>query len=76
MNLLHVDNITVSFDGFKAVNGLSFDIEPKELTHEEIYRLAEKECRNGHNNKALRKLEQATPHMPSPAAIIAHRNHH
>ena len=31
MNLLHVDNITVSFDGFKAVNGLSFDIETKEL---------------------------------------------
>ena len=31
MNLLHVDNITVSFDGFKALNGLSFDIETKEL---------------------------------------------
>ena len=31
MNLLHVDNITVSFDGFKAVNALSFDIETTEL---------------------------------------------
>ena len=31
MNLLHVDNITVSFDGFKAVNALSFEIETTEL---------------------------------------------
>ena len=31
MNLLHVDNITVSFDGFKAVNALSFEIETIEL---------------------------------------------
>ena len=29
--LLHVDNISVSFDGFKAINGLSFDIAGAEL---------------------------------------------
>ena len=29
--LLHVDNISVSFDGFKAINGLSFDIGEAEL---------------------------------------------
>ena len=29
--LLHVDNISVSFDGFKAINGLSFTIAQSEL---------------------------------------------
>ena len=29
--LLHVDNISVAFDGFKAINGLSFDIASAEL---------------------------------------------
>ena len=29
--LLHVDNISVSFDGFKAINALSFDIGEAEL---------------------------------------------
>ena len=29
--LLHVDNISVAFDGFKAINGLSFDIARAEL---------------------------------------------
>ena len=29
--LLHVDNISVAFDGFKAINGLSFDIGQTEL---------------------------------------------
>ena len=29
--LLHVDNISVSFDGFKAINALSFDIGDAEL---------------------------------------------
>ena len=29
--LLHVDNISVSFDGFKAINSLSFDIGSSEL---------------------------------------------
>ena len=29
--LLHVDNISVAFDGFKAINGLSFDIAGAEL---------------------------------------------
>ena len=29
--LLHVDNISVAFDGFKAINGLSFDIGQAEL---------------------------------------------
>ena len=29
--LLHVDNISVSFDGFKAINGLSFEIGESEL---------------------------------------------
>jgi urea transport system ATP-binding protein len=29
--LLHVDNISVSFDGFKAINALSFDIGQAEL---------------------------------------------
>ena len=29
--LLHVDNISVSFDGFKAINGLSFEIGSSEL---------------------------------------------
>lgn len=29
--LLHVDNISVTFDGFRAINGLSFDIGPAEL---------------------------------------------
>ena len=30
-HLLHVDNISVSFDGFKAINSLSFDIGSSEL---------------------------------------------
>jgi len=30
-SLLHVDNISVSFDGFKAINALSFDIGEAEL---------------------------------------------
>lgn len=29
--LLHVDDISVTFDGFKAINGLSFDIGRAEL---------------------------------------------
>ena len=29
--LLHVDNISVSFEGFKAINALSFDIGEVEL---------------------------------------------
>ena len=29
--LLQVDNISVAFDGFKAINGLSFDIGHAEL---------------------------------------------
>ena len=29
--LLHVDNISVAFDGFKAINGLSFAIGQAEL---------------------------------------------
>ncbi|WP_372803991.1 ATP-binding cassette domain-containing protein, partial [Paracoccus seriniphilus] len=29
--LLEVDGISVSFDGFKAINGLSFSIGPAEL---------------------------------------------
>ena len=29
--LLHVDNVSVSFDGFKAINALSFDIGESEL---------------------------------------------
>ena len=29
--LLHVDNVSVAFDGFKAINGLSFDIGTSEL---------------------------------------------
>ena len=29
--LLHVDNISVAFDGFKAINGLRFDIARAEL---------------------------------------------
>lgn len=30
-HLLHVDNVSVAFDGFKAINGLSFDIGTSEL---------------------------------------------
>ena len=29
--LLYVDNLSVTFDGFKAINGLSFEIGEKEL---------------------------------------------
>ncbi len=29
--LLYLDNVTVSFDGFRALNGLSFEIEPGEM---------------------------------------------
>ncbi|HCD49772.1 MAG TPA: ABC transporter ATP-binding protein, partial [Alphaproteobacteria bacterium] len=31
IQLLNVDDISVSFDGFKAINGLSFDIGSAEL---------------------------------------------
>jgi len=30
-SLLYLDNVTVSFDGFKALNGLSFDVEAGEM---------------------------------------------
>mgnify|MGYP005629633473 FL=1 len=30
-HILHVDNISVAFDGFKAINSLSFDIDSSEL---------------------------------------------
>ena len=30
-SLLHVDNVSVAFDGFKAVDGLSFEIGETEL---------------------------------------------
>ena len=29
--LLYLDDVTVSFDGFKAINGLSLFVEPGEL---------------------------------------------